>query len=343
MIRSIEIENLRGIQHSSRLEELAPLTVLTGPNGSGKSTVLDALLIATKPEADQAVGRAVERHSTVLGGSRWLFGDRYKPATLTVETEARSWSRRLEWRAHASENLKEELQERSKLQARPPFSSIFLEENKYAEDAIWAQVLFDMENAYAGMRGGGQGLSTVAFVHLVQPGHPVPLHRTFSEVVRAQRRESVYDLLGSLIQGFEQLEILAEDDDEPVLHLNAGGISVPVGLAGDGVQSFIQMALEIAVVPDGLVLLEEPEVYQHPKAIWRTAQVLLANCRRGVQLVLSTHSLELIDALVAEATAEDLEAIALFNLKLEDGRLQSSRHGGEEIVFARRTLENDLR
>ncbi|MEE8525219.1 MAG: AAA family ATPase, partial [Thermoanaerobaculia bacterium] len=107
--------------------------------------------------------------------------------------------------------------------------------------------------------------------------------------------------------------------------------------------AFVQLALEVAVAPEGLVLVEEPEVYQHPKAIWQTAKVLLANMRRGVQMVITTHSLELIDAILAEASEKDLEDIVLFNLKLENGELEQGRRVGEEIVFARQTLENDLR
>lgn len=89
--------------------------------------------------------------------------------------------------------------------------------------------------------------------------------------------------------------------------------------------------------------MEEPEVYQHPKAIWQSAKVILLNMRRGVQTVLTTHSLELIDALLAEASADDLEKMSVFNLMLEDGKLSSGRRAGKEIAFARQTLENDLR
>lgn len=91
------------------------------------------------------------------------------------------------------------------------------------------------------------------------------------------------------------------------------------------------------------MLLEEPEVYQHPRAIWQSAKVVLINMRRGVQTVLTTHSLELIDALLAGASPDDLEKMSVFNLLLEDGKLSSGRRAGEEIAFARQTLEDDLR
>ncbi len=341
MITSISIENLRGI-HRAEIATLAPLTILTGPNGCGKSTVLDALLIATSPTPDEAIGRAVQRHSTVIGGSRWLFGDHHRVATLGVTTHIGSrWQRELRWFGHCNEGLRKRLLDHHD-EARPPFSTIRISEDKYADNAATSWAAFEMENRFVG-ESSGVGLTTVRFVGLVDPGRPVRLHRTFAEVARSGRREAVEALLGDLVARFEQLEILVDDDDTPSLYLRSQGRSIPVGLAGDGVQSFVQLALEIAVDPEGLVLLEEPEVYQHPKAIWRTAQALLANFRRGVQLVISTHSLELIDALLAEAKSDELEHLALFNLRLEGGQLDYSRHAGEELVTARQTLENDLR
>lgn len=340
MIDSITIENLRGI-NSGHLEGLAPLTVLTGPNGSGKSTVLDALLIASSPAPEDAVGRAVKRHPGTQGGSRWLFGALGLEARLAVTTvEGGKWERRLEWIEHCDERFEEELMTR---RAMPPFTMILLEEDRYHDDAALTQTGFARGNEFVGKRSGGSGRSKVPFVRLVDPGLPMPLHRTFTEIMKAGYRDDVYALLADLVPDFEQLQILVEDGDIPALYISSGGRSVPVSLSGDGIQAFIQVALEVAIAPGGLVLIEEPEVYQHPKAIWQTAKALMANQRRGVQTVLTTHSLELIDALVAEASEEDLERMALFNLRLDGREMVSSRRAGREMAFARQELEKDLR
>lgn len=338
MITAIEIENLRGIG-SGRLEGLAPLTILTGPNGCGKSTVLDALLIATSPEPDEALGQAVKRHRSVLGGTKWLFGSSGDHASLQVETTSGAgWQRQLDRRESCDERCQKLLLDQ---QARPPFSTVSMVAEP-TEPAFAAETAFSVDNQYvrAQFRRPSKKLP---FVHLVDPGRAVSLHRQFTTLSKAGRRDEVYALLAVLVPHFEQLEILVEDDDAPTLCVTSAGRPVPLGLAGDGVQAFVQLAFEAAVIPEGLVLLEEPEVYQHPKAIWQTARVLLANMRRGVQVVLSTHSLELIDALLGEATDDDLGQMALFNLLLEDGELKSGRRAGEDIAFARQTLENDLR
>jgi len=340
MITSIDIRGLRGIR-SGRLEPLAPLTVLTGPNASGKSTVLDALLIAAAPDPSDAAGRAVKRHPAVSGGARWLCRFDQAAATIRVTTDSPSeWERRLEWFDRCDEEMQKALIEQG---SPPPYSMIHVEENQWADSAASGWTAFGADNRYETQVSGGGGLSTVPFVRFVDPGLPIPLHKTFTEVTRAGRRDAVHELLAELIPGFERLEIIALTEEVFGLGITRCGRSVPLGLSGDGIQAFTQLALEVAVAPDGLVLIEEPEVYQHPKAIRQSARVLLANARRGVQMILSTHSLELIDALLGEATEQDLAGMALFNLRLDDGELKAGRRSGRDIAFARQTLENDLR
>lgn len=65
--------------------------------------------------------------------------------------------------------------------------------------------------------------------------------------------------------------------------------------------------------------------------------------RRGVQVILTTHSLELIDMLVEEATPEDVPRMALFTLALDDGVLRQGRLAGEQIASARADVAEDLR
>lgn len=339
MILSIEIENLRGIR-AGRLDGLAPLTVFTGPNACGKSTVLDALLIAASPDPADAVGRAVRRHPAVSGGARWLFRHDEPRARIAVASDSeRRWERRLEWLGHCDDEMQEELIRR---RSPPPYSMIQVQENELADEGMLGLTAFGGDNQYVTSLSGGRGLSDVPFVRLVDPGLPIPLHRTFTEVTRAGRRDEVHALLADLIPGFERLEIVALTESDFGLAVTWNGSSVPLGLSGDGIQAFAQLALEIGVAPKGLVLVEEPEVYQHPKAILQSARVLLANVRRGVQTVLTTHSLELIDALLSEA-GDDLSELALFHLTLVDGVLRSGRRAGEEMAFARETLESDLR
>ena len=60
-------------------------------------------------------------------------------------------------------------------------------------------------------------------------------------------------------------------------------------------------------------------------------------------MILSTHSLELIDALLAELKDEELPLLSLYRLKLTDGSPRKSRLEGSEVLLSRSEIGDDLR
>jgi predicted O-methyltransferase YrrM len=169
-----------------------------------------------------------------------------------------------------------------------------------------------------------------------------PLHELYSDMVRKGLREQVNAIHGDLIPGLDHLEVLTEGGT-PVLNLVFADRAVPAILAGDGIALLLRLGFELATRAGGVVLMEEPEVHMHPGAIRQCARAILAAVRRKTQIILSTHSLELIDALLAESSDEDLARFSLYRLQLQDGVLKSSRLPGPDIAFSRTTIEDDLR
>jgi hypothetical protein len=62
-----------------------------------------------------------------------------------------------------------------------------------------------------------------------------------------------------------------------------------------------------------------------------------------VQVVLTTHSLELIDALFQGAPPERLAESALYRLSLTGGELKAVRVPGEKVLELRTEIDEDLR
>jgi predicted ATP-dependent endonuclease of OLD family len=182
-------------------------------------------------------------------------------------------------------------------------------------------------------------------IRLVEPrvfdGAP-PLHQLYTRAVEHGRRNEARAIITDVVPRAKDVEILTEGNT-PVVHLVFEDHSVPVAFAGDGVYSLVRLALELASCPEGAVLLEEPEVHEHPAAIRQAMRAVLAAVRRDIQVILTTHSLELIDALLAESSDEDLERLSLYRLQLEDGKLISVRMPGPEVAFSRQQVEDDLR
>lgn len=326
MIESVSIKNLRGIREGT-LEGLRPLSILVGPNSSGKSTVLDALLIGANPSPEQGVGQAVERRSTVERGARWLFWRLGEGGPTFVDVRTGTGTKH-----------------RSVLSLRDDSSSntvliVQVEGNSSGHVRIGSNNRFEV------VASSKRQVSDLSEVRLIEPkgvSDAAPIHDLYSHIVERGRRAEVTALLGALVPGMTGIEILT-DQGNPVAHLVYADHSVPVGLTGDGIQALLRMTLELAARRSGLVLIEEPEVHQHPAAIRQTARAIVAAVRREIQVVLSTHSLELIDALVGDLKDDELDLLALYRLKLEDGVLRSSRLDGKSVLDSRGEIGDDLR
>jgi len=170
-----------------------------------------------------------------------------------------------------------------------------------------------------------------------------PLHSLYTKAVELGHRLAVQEIVREVISGANSVEILTDEKNQPILQIVFDGYTVPGSLVGDGIQRVLRLVLELASLHAGTVLMEEPEVFQHPGAIRLTAQAIVAAVRRDIQVILTTHSLELIDALLAAANGDDLELVSVYRLDLAQGELRSHRLPGPEAAFARSQIEDDLR
>ncbi len=341
VIRSVEIKLLRGIREG-RLDDLTPLTVLVGPNGSGKSTVLEALMIGTYAPVADAVIRMVDRRWELDKGIRWLhwMGAGHDEALIKVITA--SGSKRLvqlsvlESAEHVGIQCvvtpdKEgpttvTIQQPRRDPAVPP--AIRVKKEEYRVKGQEGPPLDEVRD--------------VRFIDLSINRPEQSLDQLYTEAAEAGRRHEVFAIARDLLPTLEDIEILAPGG-QPVLYLSFANRSVPAALAGDGIRLILRLAFELAARKKGLVLIEEPEIHMHPGAIRQVARVLVAAVRREIQVVLTTHSLELIDALMAASSAADLDQLSLFQLKLDAGILKSSHLSGPEVASARSVIEDDLR
>jgi predicted ATPase len=333
VIRSIEISRLRGIREG-KLADLTPLVVLVGPNGSGKSTILDALLIAANPQSGEGMVRAVSRREDLPYGGRWLFWKGAKEASATIALNAGEIGARTC-----------ELVLRSAGPDHATIECLVKDEDANKQVRQTGASAHFQKGSQAGAGGSFAPMHDVPELRFLdsQVGVPrTPLHQLFSRVVEQGLRNKIFAVLKDLIPDIEDIEILAEWDT-PVVYLTFRDRAVPVALAGDGMRLLLRLSFELVTHPGGLVLMEEPEAHMHPGAIRQCARAIVAAVRRGVQVVLSTHSLELIDALLSESTDADLEQVSVYRVKLEDGVLKSFRSQGEQIAFARTTIQEDLR
>ena len=207
-------------------------------------------------------------------------------------------------------------------------------------------------NAFASIDGNegvatgiipGEGIvSEVLFIEPRTPSLNSPLHDAYSQAVRRGHRSRLNALVGEVASADEVL-ILTESG-RPVVSLLYPNHAVPAALSGDGIWSLLEINIRLVMASGSLALLEEPEVSQHPRALWHTARAIVAAARSGIQVVVSTHSLEFIDVILAAIpNDEELDILSVYGVVLEDGQLKNSRIAGDRVAFLRGTIGEDLR
>lgn len=320
--REISIKNLRGIREGT-LKGLGKLTILTGPNGCGKSTVLDALILFCDPDTHGALRTIMQRRPSLTIPARSLV---YGSDRGEAEVHVRGVDGRGPTVVQVTEDWMVRLNDAPKEGASP-----YLVANTHeANNGRYGR--FDI--------GSGSSPRGTPF-RFVDPSLQEPLADVYSRAARAGRKGLALSLLRELFgQPDIDLEVLSEENT-PSLYIERNSGSTPVGREGEGVQSFLKIALYGADIAGGLMSIEEPETYQHPRAIRLTAKVLAKLVERDVQVVLTTHSMELIRCLCEETNYSDETVV--FNLALADGELKSSRNAGEELRTAIETIGVDLR
>ncbi|MDD1414493.1 AAA family ATPase [Dolichospermum sp. ST_con] len=116
----------------------------------------------------------------------------------------------------------------------------------------------------------------------------------------------------------------------------------PVSTFGDGIRRLLHIALKLASVKGGILLIDELESTIHTEALQSSFQWLVKWCTEmDVQLFATTHSLEAVDALL-EVTESDSDLV-LYRLEPKEEKTKVVRHDGHRLRRLREELGQEVR
>jgi type I restriction enzyme M protein len=314
MWRRVEIQNYRSIEHASI--DLPPFAVVVGPNGSGKSNFADALVFARDISHDAVA--AIERRGGIAGIRRW---HPTKAADVVIDLRASRSKRgldsdyvrhsfRIQSGAQGQFKFDEELIEVSERQ-----SGVIMERDsdnakvlkKTASLMVLASQYKDFAQTSAlrnvrryrlnpdamrqpqltsdnvRLEENGSNIA-IAVREVRKSGRLDDLLRAMSKIVPGLRDVKVQQVSRFLTLKFEQ-----EQGDGSAADFNATEMSEGALRALGIIVATLQM------VPDELLIIEEPEVSIHTGAAALLFDVLKEASETGSVLI-TTHSADLLDA-----------------------------------------------
>lgn len=342
MLTRIQIDNFRGIQ-TGVLDELSQLSVLVGPNNSGKSTCLEAAgVYALGGDARSIVELATLRGGPELENLRHMIRIGAQEAVLEGQRSggASTGSTKLrvsELRGPTSWGI--EITVDTAIQGSP--NSIATAAVSLQGNEAWGEAPSIAINV-----GGQQSppRMRMQFVDVSAVRQHQRLERAVSDITKRGNLRALVAALEKSHPGLTDLRLLQTDAGFHTHAIVTGQPVVPLFLCGDGAQRLIAIANALLGQANELVLIEEPENFQGRTYQREVASMAVAAAQAGTQVLVSTHSLELIDCLLAAASEARVTGFpTIHHTRLRNGALQCVALSAASARTLREQLFEDLR
>lgn len=135
--------------------------------------------------------------------------------------------------------------------------------------------------------------------------------------IRMRIKSELLDYLGKLYEGIEDMHLTVDGGNVLLFLEERYGREIPATRLSDGTLRYLcLLAILLHPEPQPLVAIDEPELGLHPDAIPQIAKLLIQASKR-TQLVVTTHSHMLVDAL-----GEDPSCIVVCNKEEGESRFE---------------------
>jgi hypothetical protein len=373
---NLTIHRFRGLRDLN-LQDLGQINILVGGNNSGKTSVLEAISTYCQPldigEWLKTAGRREIKSSPKLplDAFKWLFPQKNevpKPSLYVGETyisgngsfqvvESRAIYNEMELLFQSEKDIEDSTEDwleyyddleynswrgadielKAILRDPPEGIASFLGRELSENFEIWSnqRLKNDFNHLYPRLP-----------IDMVTPvSHRMDKLESYllSQAILRGLKNEVIRLLQILDREIIDLESLSVGEVRPSIYINHKllGFS-PLSAFGDGIRRLLFMALTMAKVRGGVLLIDEIETAIHTEALRSSFAWIVQCCKlMDVQLFATTHSLEAIDAMLDASDSET--DLVLYRLEKKESQTKAIRLDRETLLIVRDELGQEVR
>lgn len=333
----INIHNYRGIR-TCLLKNLGLVNVLFGKNNCGKSSVLEAVFLMSGPSNPTMPIIVNNLRNLVSFAEEDIKTDFYGLNTdngihITSEGECKRDVTISMIESHSNQITLDQINQLNAehVAKRYGFKVEFIigEEKKdhhteliIAEEDGNARAITD------------KNYKETLYAEYIPSGYMMlNINDKLSQVIKSKEENEILEALRIVEPKIKDIQLL----DKKVMVDIGLSSRLPINVLGDGVRKVLAILLSIHSAKNGVLMIDEIDNglhYSVMKTLWR---VILHTCQKqNTQLFVSTHSLDMLKALVSvtEEGAADHVSISSYKLlRKEDDELATLRYDKETLAY----------
>lgn len=339
MFQTIDIKAYRGLKNIT-LQNLSRVNILVGENNTGKTSILEAIQILRDPEVvDNVLSIAKKRQprnimvqsANLIPFDEFLYsfpvqGEQKDIVIYATDYKLKKWHIELcgtiKKEIYDKEDLSESEQRRYDLYCGEDgeisvISGNFLyisenltSENNYSFRETQLRPDVSMKETLDIKK---ENMSRVSIVY-ISPMDVYTnrvLNANFYKGMRVSEKETLIQLLRLFDERIIGIEI-GMLNAKPTILIELENIGLmPVSLFGDGLKKILTLASAIVKTKQGIILIDEFETGIHQRALVQVADwIASAAEERDIQIFLTTHSSEAVNALVQAQKKQQIDMSA---------------------------------
>lgn len=371
-IQRLHIEAYRGIVNLS-LEELGDINILVGDNNSGKTSVLESLLLLSRPmDFNNVISVSRKRDSyrnlirfgpDLYESFIYMFNPRNNEMQIAISGEV--CHKKVEMLLKG--NIEKMLVDIDEIIRQSPYLNERIKEGILSDgeeiEGFVGEISYFIESAQVSLLGNDLITEPVYFhkyikriglnktqpiidMHFISTVDHI-LDNTFRNITRNRNvTEEVVQILKIFDEGIIDLRIAQNDEGryvQMIEHKSLG--SMPISTYGDGIKKVIALANAIVGARNGVLLIDEIETSIHKSAMKKIFSWLVDACEKfDVQLFLTTHSLEAVDELLnSDKSILDNNMVKVITLVKKNEQTVARILSAEKALQAREDYNMELR
>lgn len=334
----LNIHQFRGFRHLN-FENLGRVNLLVGMNNAGKTSVLEALSLYCRSFDPMewvatASRRKMRQPLSLIESLKWFFPQKYYQedhgGEIKIQTQGHFEVREIQ-ATFEELNTNPFLTTLATTESEMDFEQDHEELIPGAEIIVNRQLL-QSENSWHQEQKKFELWENDENLHrtrkkTLEHALPVATIMPYShQLKRLQMRQMTYaktkgfaqpvlNLIQQMDPDIENLEILSNDGKQFSLYFQHQKIGlVPINMFGEGIQRSLALVLNLLGMQNGILLIDELEAGIHTSVLQAVFSLLVKACRDyNVQLFATTHSLEALDAILANVP-KDSDEIVVYRL-----------------------------